>query len=493
MSERPKITITGGAGFGDNGKGVDTYRRAHNILQELGVYGEDGYRDRMRDAPLQVLAEEPVLLNVSPFGGGNTGWAFILDSGESEDLHLLPPATVFAPYTISHLGASKNVHVGRLLAEVEHVRGNSGADIIPGKNLYVDSLATITTDQCAEVDKAVAGKIRGTKAGNAPAWALRAMRWDVRAADLFHLDDAEVRGDIVQGIEAYNLLLEYYSVGGHSYRTFSVDEVFDQLDGWARVLGEEAVVDGSYLINLARGNPRAHILVTAPHGHGLDNMRGSVRRSVAYGISPADIVNGAHLSLEEAAQARWVVVMKSNETRSGSGLFPGEYLDRRADFLRDLVGDYGVTSGNARREGPCNLGLVRDQVDLITQSREVDVTLAIRRIDAFGEFMDEFGPQRAVIGHRTRYGADNVIHFPYDVREDKIVWSEPYQWGTINTEQRNAMIHDGWDAYPTGLQDFLQLAAAVTGAPVSSIGLGKKRAETATKGLYEATFDAANR
>lgn len=474
------IGIALGAGFGDSGKGVQTYKIVFDTLKQLGVYEIEDYTRKVLEDPFQVLRSLPVLFNYVPFGGGNAGHDLQLENGKDMDIHYLPVATLFAPYTISMMGMRKNVHLGLALTEIERARKRSGADIVWGKTLFIDKYATITTDQDIALDEASTKVLRGTKKGNGPAMAGRAARYDVRAGDLFHLDHKEVRGRIIRGIREKNALLQMYGK-----QPFSEDQVFTQLNQWAQGIGEDAIQDGNVMMTLARANEEARIFITAPHGFCLDNDEGTIGWNVAYPIGPADIIRASHLSLGDAARAEFLLVKKAYETRAGSGPFPGEFQGEQAVFLQRKGKEIGVTSHNKRRTGPDNVAEAAFLASLIGMNT---TQMAIPKMDIYALFMERFGPQRAIIGYRRPDG-EEVTHvsFPWELEGTELLWSDEYQWDPLTPKRKREMVEKGWPALDEGMKEYLLMVARQTNTRISAIGLGRSREDIVTTGLYEET------
>lgn len=472
------ITISTGTDYGDTGKGAQNTRLVLDLIHLSGVRGLPEYLSAVMDDPLRYLAEGSVVFNYAPFGGANAGNHIYTEAGTKVKTHLLPPGAVLAPYVISMLGMRKNVSVDGLAAEVEEARA-AGADIVYGRNLFIDRFATLTTNQDIAIDSAIAGKLMGTKKGNAPAMMGRAMRLDPRAGDLGYLDHPEVRDRIVQGVEMKNWILR-----GLEKDTYSPDEIIDTLHRWEQILGDGTVQNGERMMAAAQANPNAHIFINATQGQCLDGDTGTIGYNLAYGVEPADILKGSYLATDETGRT-WVLIKKAYVTRAGSGVMPGEFQGEIADYLRELGGEIGVTSGNQRRIGPDNWADVLYQADRI--GGEANISQAIAKIDVMSQFMATAGPQRPIIGYRDGKGNDlNHVSFPFEDDAEAVMGDE-YFWEDLNNERITQMIDEGWDAFPEGLRDYLIKTAQFTTVPVSAVGLGPKVGQTATRGVFEET------
>ncbi len=475
MIELPKIIISLGGDYGDTGKGIQNFRMIYDILVELRLLGDADYRKRILDDPFGVLENDYALLNVTPVGAGNAGNNIYLLYGRKVPTHLLPPGALFAPFTISLLGLSKKVNLESLYGEVNLAKG-FGCEIVPGKNLFIDNYATLTLPQDVELDRAMNAEMRGTRTGSGTSSARRSLRFDPRAADLLRLDAENVKERIGKGVEEYNVLLRE-----HGGREYTIDETMEWLKNWRDKFGTDFVTDGDRLVGLARKNPKAKIFVNGTQGGCLDCETGSIGRTVSYGVYLHDVMKGACLPVDVEGYHVFLT-KKDYVTRAGDGFFPEEFIGEQAEYLAKIGGEVGVTSGNIRRTGPNNIAETKFQVRMGAPGF---TSLRITKADVYGEFMEKYGPQRAIIGYRRPDGkVVDHLSFPEKV---EIIWSKPYQWGKISEADKRRMIKDGFDAFPVGMQERLIMEAIETGTPVSAVSLGAYFQDTVTKGLYEET------
>lgn len=378
-----RIIFSHGGDYGDNGKGEQNYIKILGLIEHRGLFQNEGYKKLILENPFEVLENHPVVLNVAPFGTGNAGNNIYMLNGKKMATHLLPPGTLHTPHTISLLGALKAVDLEQL--EKEIVEANSyGAEIVPGKNLFIDQYATLTIPQDIAVDRAVNKHMRGTCKGSGPSMARRALRFDARAADLSNLNEGSVSERIGRGLELYNPALKE-----NGERTYDIEETIGFLEQHAKNFGDGFVVDGEMLISKARKNPNADIYVNGTQGLCLDLNVGSIGNTVSYGTSIHDASIGCYFSINiiNECGVSVVIVKKAYVTRAGTGLLPGEFEGEKGKRLSKIGGEIGVTSGNIRRTGPDNLAETRYQVRVfapgITNIRKT-------KVDIYGEFMDEF-------------------------------------------------------------------------------------------------------
>lgn len=219
----------------------------------------------------------------------------------------------------------KAVYLEQLKKEIEEAN-SYGAEIIPGKNLFIDQYATLTIPQDVAVDRAVNKHLRGTCKGSGPSMARRALRFDPRAADLFNLNEGSVRERIGRGLELFNPVLKE-----NGERTYDIEETIDFLEENAKFFGGSFIVDGEMLISKARKNRDADIYVNGTQGLCLDLNKGSIGYTVSYGTSIHDamISCGFPINIITEGDVKVVMVKKAYVTRAGTGPLPGESLKRR--------------------------------------------------------------------------------------------------------------------------------------------------------------------
>ena len=468
-----------GSTWGDTGKGEQNYRTVRDAVISKGLKNPE-YAAKLLRNPFGVLEHGQVVFNVAPYGAGNAGNNIYLDTGTRVKTHQLPPGALVTPYTLSMLGGLKTINL-QTLWEREITKANeSGVDIKPGNNLFIDQYATLTLPQDIAFDEALSAYLRGTKQGSGPSHARRKHRVDLRAGDLWNLEHPEVTERLRKGIDLYNENLR-----ARGKKECGFDETIDWLTTWRERYGRDFVVDGEELIQLAVNNPDAFLFINGTQGLCLDGDFGTIGRGVSYGVGVQDAMKGCYLPLNfcDNNDVRIFIVVKGYNTRAGDGLFPGELDSDEAEKLGRIGEEIGVTSGNVRRIGAFNIAELSYQV---RQTGPGITSLIITRLDTYGDYMEEAGPQRAVLGYETSGGkVKDHVSFPGEGSE--IVWSPEFHWGKISESERRRMIDGGFDKLDPGIQEFAVMVAKYTGAPISGLAMGQYHTDTVTKGLYEET------
>ncbi|MFH1977790.1 MAG: adenylosuccinate synthetase [Candidatus Aenigmatarchaeota archaeon] len=487
----PKHRISTGGDYGDTGKGGQNSFIIRELIEDLGLQNNPDYENAVLRDPLDVLANKPAVLSIGPNGSGNAGNNIYLPNGNKVSTHLLPPGIVWTPYAISILGPLKRISLERLHKEITEAN-QQGCKIVPGKNLFLDEYATITLPQDIALDLAMNKEMKGTRSGSGPTSARRTARTDPRAADLLNLDSQEVRARIEKGVRVCNAQLREFGEPEISFEETMnwLRKWTDEFSKWDRDSETKFIIRSKKLVDLALHNPNAYLFVNGTQAPCLDLDFGSVGKTVSYGVSLHEILKGAYLPAVPRDPDNYAIylIKKGYVTRAGSGFFPGEFTGEKTEFLAEIGGEIGVTSGNRRRTGANNIAETRYQIDT---TAPVSTLLRITKLDIFGEFMEKYGPQRAIIGYKLPNG-EVVDHLSFE-GEFEVIWSEPYHWGKLSPEEVKKIVEQGFDVMPDGMKAYLLMEAELTGAPIVAVGLGPLLNDTVTKGLYEGTIEAAKR
>ena len=163
-------------------------------------------------------------------------------------------------------------------------------------------------------------------------------------------------------------------------------------------------------------------------------------------------------------------ITKAYTTRVGAGPFPTELKDELGHFLMTKGGEYGATTGRARRCGWLDLVVVRHSARLngIT-------SLAVTKLDVLNGMKS--------IKVATAYDIDGkkVMNFPASLNQlarAKPIYEELKGWLDWGEGKAMEVAKQGYHALPSGMRDYLDFVSQNVGVSVSIIGIGKERHET---------------
>src|ERR687893_377125 len=283
------------------------------------------------------------------FQGGNNAGHTIVREGEKFALHLIPSGILY-PGKRCIIGNCVVIDPGVLTGEIDGLRARgvdmSGLRISANAHLIMPYHLLLDSAGEAKLGKLQIGT---TRRGIGPCYADKAARLGIRVQDL--LDEKILKKKIAAALEPKRLSLrpfakspeldlqsmtEDYLTYGHRIEQYIADTArltWDVLDSGGTVVFEGA--QGT-LLDIDHG--------TCPFVTSSNVVAGSA--CAGAGVGPKDI--------DEV----WGVA-KAYATRVGSGPFPTELDDDLGHAMREAGGEYGTTTGRARRVGWIDLVALR--------------------------------------------------------------------------------------------------------------------------------------
>jgi adenylosuccinate synthase len=386
------------------------------------------------------------------FQGGNNAGHTIVHEDVVWKLHLVPSG-ILHPGKLCVIGNGVVIDPKVLTEELDGLRQrkidvgklkiSANAHLIMPYHMMLDSAGE------ARLGKLQIGT---TRRGIGPCYADKAARLGIRMQDL--LDEKILKKKIVAALEPKRLSLrpyakdpaldlqamtEEYLTYGHRLEPHIADTsriVLQGLDAGHAVLFEGA--QGA-LLDIDHG--------TYPFVTSSNPVAGAA--CVGAGVGPKDI------------DEIWGV-SKAYATRVGSGPFPTELDGELADLLRERGGEYGTTTGRARRVGWIDLVALRYAARINSMT-----ALAITKLDVLS------GLQTVPVCTRYR-GEEGACfdHFPYhqsvlhhSVGEYELLpgWSEDISGARSESE------------LPAAARDLLHFIAEFVRVPVALISVGPSR------------------
>lgn len=272
-------------------------------------------------------------------GGNNAGHTVVID-GEKYAMHLLP-AGILSKGVTPIIGNGVVVDIDVLfqeLAEMEsrgvdcsRLKISSNAHIIPSYNRLMD-----------QANERARGKnqIGTTGRGIGPTYADKMNRVGIRIQDLF--DPKTLREKIEAALAPKN---EVFAAVG--METLDPDTVTEELLAYADRI-RPMVCDASLEVNdaLDRGDT---VLFEGGQATMLDIDHGTYPFVTSSNPTAGGALTGTGVGPTRID--RVVGVAKAYTTRVGEGPFPTELDDEVGEALRRKGGEFGVTTGRARRTG----------------------------------------------------------------------------------------------------------------------------------------------
>jgi adenylosuccinate synthase len=409
-----------------------------------GQWGDEG-KGKITDA----LAGASGMV-VRANGGSNAGHTISTPQGVFK-MHLVPSG-ILSPGTTCVIGAGVVVDPIQLASELADLR-ERGVDT---SALVISDRAHVVLPFHSEIDRGEEG-LRGeapigtTLRGIGPAYADKVSRRGMRMADI--CDERSVRADLAKNFDARNRLLSSYygsdevDAGATTERIVEAAEIL-----WPFVGHAEDVVQDA----LDRGE---RVIVECAQGAMLDIDYGSYPFVTSSSPTAAGACQGAGIAPSQVDAV--IGVFKAYSSRVGSGPFPTELFDQTGHELRERGREYGTTTGRARRVGWFDAVAARRVVRL-NGVTEIALTLL--------DVLDEFDPIQVGIGYELDgQSIASVPTISTDYDRVRPVLSPSEGWLQDITMVRSA------EELPVKAIEYIERIGALTGAPVSMVGVGPDR------------------
>lgn len=274
-------------------------------------------------------------------GGDNAGHTVINELGKF-GLHIIPSG-VFNPDTMNIVSAGTVVNFDTMAGEIDNIEKITGKKV---ENVFIDRRAHLIMpyhqllDGAEESKRSDSQKIGTTKRGIGPCYSDKASRMGLRAGDL--LDEKWLRSRIRLLLGKKNRDLEYYGL-----KTFTEDELMKKCAQWKERFGSY-IIDSVPVVREAVESGK-NILLEGQLGIMRDNDWGIYPYTTSSNPTVAGACNGAGIAPKYIDKVYGVI--KAYSTSVGGGPYMTELFDEDGDRLRDIGGEFGVTTGRPRRCG----------------------------------------------------------------------------------------------------------------------------------------------
>ncbi len=389
-------------------------------------------------------------------GGNNAGHTVVLPDGQDFALHLIPSG-ILTPGVTNVIGNGVVVDPGVLLEEMEGLEARD----VDTRRLLISANAHLIMPYHVEIDKVTErylGKARigTTGRGIGPAYQDKVARVGVRVQDL--LDEKILRQKVEAALAYKNQVL----VKLYNRRALDPQHVVDGVLEQAAHFSHR-IADTGLLLDqaLTRGET---VLLEGSQGTLLDVDHGTYpfvtsSNPVAGGACAGSGIGPTRISAV-------VGIVKAYTTRVGSGPFPTELHDEMGDRLRKTGGEFGVTTGRARRVGWFDAVIARyaarvngvtdfflTKLDVLSGQQTVPVCVGY---DIDGKRVEEMPMTQT------------ELHHAVPVYEQLPGW-----WEDISQCRT-------FEDLPANARAYVERLEELCGARISAIGVGPGREQTVT-------------
>ncbi len=378
-------------------------------------------------------------------GGNNAGHTVVIGD-ETYALHLVPSG-VLSPDVIPVIANGVVVDPGVLLEEMAYLEGRG----ISCDRLLISANAHLVMPHHRALDRVTErylGKARigTTGRGIGPSYGDKVGRMGIRVQDLQDPKILREKLDLVLR-EKNQVLTKVYN-----RKAIEVDAVVEEYLGYGERLGKH-IADTGLALHRALEEGKV-VLLEVDHG------------TYPFVTSSSPTAGGACAGsgIPPTRITRVVGILKAYTTRVGSGPFPTELDDDMGERLRSVGGEFGVTTGRARRCGWFDAVIARyaSRVNGLTDFflTKLDVLSGLERIPVCVAYR---------VGDAT---FDEIPMHQSDFHKAVPVYEEFAGWDEDITGAQS--IED----LPKNAQAYVKALEEMSGAPISAVGVGPGRDQT---------------
>jgi len=412
------------------------------ILSLVGAQWGDEGKGKIGD----VLAQRANLV-VRYNGGDNAGHTIVTDGG-TFILHIVPCGAL-REGVLNIIAAGTVINPKILLRELDqlkemgHAQNSSTLTISPKAHLITDLHLHYEAWIEEQLGKA---KLDTTLRGIGPAYALKALRLNLRAGELRHEKTIRNRIPLLAKIlgaskDDSEKVIDYL---------LSIREWFTPFLGDDRKLIWEALQNNrKILLEGAQGTLLDIDHGTYPFVTSSNTLVGA--GSASLGIPPRFITSS-------------IGMMKAYTTRVGAGPFPTELANELGEQLREKGGEYGATTRRPRRCGWFD-GVIAGYSSSLNGWNY----LAITKLDVLD------GLEKVKICVAYKLNGKAIDYFPSEAEEltqVEPVYEEMPGWRETVEGKKS------FDELPKEAQNYLERISEITGAQLAIISVGSHRDET---------------
>jgi adenylosuccinate synthase len=386
-------------------------------------------------------------------GGNNAGHTVVIGD-EKYALHLIPSG-ILRPECVPVIGNGVVIDPGVLLGEMAGLRSRG----IDTSRLLISANAHLIMPHHRALDRVTErylGKARigTTGRGIGPAYGDKIARTGIRVQDL--LDPGILRQKLELALREKNQVLTKV----YNRKKIDVDAVVTEYLGYAEQLGPH-IADTGLVLDTALREGKV-VLLEGSQGTLLDVDHGTYPFVTSSNPTAGGAASGSGIGPTRIT--RVIGIIKAYTTRVGAGPFPTELDDKVGDELRRIGGEFGVTTGRARRTGWYDAVIARYAVrvngltDLFLT--KLDVLSGFDRVPVCVAY--------DVDGTRTSEMpmTQTEFHHAKPIYEELPGWHEDISGAT------------SFDQLPPEARDYVKTLEELSRAPISAIGVGPGRDQT---------------
>lgn len=337
-------------------------------------------------------------------GGHNAGHTIVVD-GKKIALHLLPSGVLY-PHCQNVIGNGVVIELGSLWREIE----SFGIDKLNGR-LFISDRAHIilpyhiALDQLKEKLKKQ-GAIGTTGKGIGPTYADKASRVGVRVGELKNLKELEQKlGSYYKEIQ-----IVLHSLGGEAP---SFESMMSELEKMSKKILPFVCDSTQFLWEAQRAGKK--ILLEGAQGSMLDLDHGTYPFVTSSTTMSSGACSGSGINVKELDEI--IGIAKAYCTRVGNGPFPSEEFGEIGEEIQKRGGEFGTTTGRARRCGWFDAVAMKYACKLNGCTQ-----VALMKLDV----LDGFDEVKVCVGYE--YRGERIEYIPYDYENARPIYQSFKGW-----------------------------------------------------------------
>jgi len=387
-------------------------------------------------------------------GGANAGHTVVHEERKTV-LHLIPSG-ILSPSCVCLLGSGMVIDPTQLLVEIEELEQAGVA--IHGR-LFISHQAHLIMPYHKVLDR-LSEQSLGQKAigvtgrGIGPAYLDKYKRVGIRIVDL--LDRDLFLEKLETALEAANRIIH----GVYGEPELDKQEILDYYLSFDQRI-DPFITDVSVYLNRAIETGK-RVLCEGAQGTLLDVDWGTYPFVTSSNPSAGGAITG--LGIGPTCISKVVGVIKAYTTRVGSGPFPTEFNEELQEYMRAIAGEFGATTGRARRCGWFDALIAR-------YSARVNgvESWALTKMDVLSAF------DKIKVCTAYEYKGKVYHDFPAEapvLERGAPVYEELNGWNKPINEVRD------FANLPREARDYVEFIELMTGKRVSLISVGRDRKAT---------------
>lgn len=337
-------------------------------------------------------------------GGHNAGHTIVVD-GKKIALHLLPSGVLY-PHCQNIIGNGVVIELGSLWREIE----SFGIDKLNGR-LFISDRAHIILPYHIALDRLKEklkkqDAIGTTGKGIGPTYADKASRVGVRVGELKNLKELEQKlGSYYKEIQ-----IVLHSLGGEAP---SFESMMSELEKMSKKILPFVCDSTQFLWEAQRAGKK--ILLEGAQGSMLDLDHGTYPFVTSSTTMSSGACSGSGINVKELDEI--IGIAKAYCTRVGNGPFPSEEFGEIGEEIQKRGGEFGTTTGRARRCGWFDAVAMKYACKLNGCTQ-----VALMKLDV----LDGFDEIKVCVGYE--YRGERIEYIPYDYESARPIYQSFKGW-----------------------------------------------------------------